>query len=297
VAHSDRGHTEIDNPLPNRAVHRSAENSRSRLATELGIREMKEREDAFSHELEVFRTEAQSAIQFFYAYLSINAALADNEKALRIVNETPLFWRTNAGALQTSYFIVLGRVFDQSSSHNIDRLLQAAQDNADIFSKEALEARKRKGSENAGEWIEDYMKDVYVPTVSDFRRLRKHVSKYRKIYVNGYRDIRRKVFAHKELLKSDDEQQLFAKTNTREMQKLLIFLNRLYECLWQLFHNGRKPVLRPMKYSVKAMRKAEIPKWQSGHVQEDMVHETEKFFRILSSVPNKAIRRMRNPPR
>jgi len=146
VAHSDRGHTEIDNPLPNRAVHRSAENSRSLLATELGIREMKEREDAFSHELEVFRTEAQSAIQFFYAYLSINAALADNEKALRIVNETPLFWRTNAGALQTSYFIVLGRVFDQSSSHNIDRLLQAAQDNADIFSKEALEARKERAA-------------------------------------------------------------------------------------------------------------------------------------------------------
>jgi hypothetical protein len=41
-----------------------------------------------------------------------------------------------------------------------------------------------------------------------------------------------------------------------------------------------------MKYSVKAMRKAEIPEWQSRYVQENMVHETEKFFRILSSVPN-----------
>lgn len=248
---------------------------------------MKERENLFSQELEVFRTEAESAIQFFYAYLSINASLADNEKALQIVNEAPLFWRTNAGALQTSFFIVLGRVFDQNSNHNIDRLLRVAQDNADIFSKEALELRKRKGSKNADEWIDDYMKDVYVPTISDFRRLRKYVSKYREIYVNGYRDIRRRVYAHKELTKPDDVQKLFAKTNVPEMQKLLIFLKRLYECFWELFHNGRKPVLRPMKYSVKAMRKAEIPKWQSSHVQEHMVQEIEKFFRIISSVPNK----------
>ncbi len=254
---------------------------------------MKEREDIFSYELEVFRTEAESAIQFFYAYLSINASLADNEKALQIVNEAPLFWRTNAGALQTSFFIVLGRVFDQKSNHNIDRLLRVAQDNADIFSKEALELRKRKGSKNADEWIDDYMKDVYVPTISDFRRLRKYVSKYRKIYVNGYRDIRRKVYAHKELSKPDDVQKLFAKTNVPEMQKLLIFLKRLYECVWELFHNGRKPVLRPMKYSVKAMRKAEIPKWQSSHVQEHMVQEIENFFRTISSVPNQKMHRTR----
>ncbi len=252
---------------------------------------MKDRANAFSHELEVFRTEAESAIQFFYAYLTINVALADNEKALRIVNETPQFWRINMGALQTSCFIALGRVFDQSSRHNIGRLLKVAQDNMDIFSKEALEARKRKGSKNVDEWIDDYMKDVYVPTVSDFRRLRGHVSKYRKVYLNGYRDIRLKVYAHKELSKPDDVQTLFAKTNIPEMQRLLIFPKRLHTCLRELFHNGKKPVLRPMKYSVKAMRKAEIPKWQSKHVQEHIVHETEKFFRILSSVPNEEMHR------
>jgi len=159
------------------------------------VGEMKEREDIFRHELEVFRTEAESAIQFFYAYHSIHAFLADNDKALQIVNKAPLFWRTNVGALQTSFFIVLGRVFDQNSNHNIGRLLKTSQNNADFFSKEALEGRKRKDSKNADEWIDDYMKDAYEPTVSDFRRLRKYVSKYRKIYVNEYRDIRRKIYA------------------------------------------------------------------------------------------------------
>jgi hypothetical protein len=250
---------------------------------------MKNRENAFSHELEVFKTEAESAIQFFYAYLTIHAALADNEKALQIVNEAPLFWLTIAAALQASSHIALGRVFDQNSNHNVDRLLKVAQDNKDIFSKGALEARKRMGSANADEWIDDYMKGVYVPTASDFRRLRKHVSKYRRVYKNGCRDIRHKFYAHKALSTPDDVQKLFAKTNIPEMQKLVIFLGRLYDCLWELFHNGRKPVLRPMKWSVKAMRKAGIPKWQSRLVQEQMVHETERFFRILSCLPNQEV--------
>jgi len=252
---------------------------------------MKDWEDTFRNELEVFRTEAESVIQFFYAYQSIHYSLGDNEKALRLVNETPLFWLTIAGALQTSFFIVLGRIFDQSSNHNVDKLLKVAQNNTDIFSKEALEARKRKGSKNASDWIVDYMKDTYVPTFRDFRRLRKYVSKYRKVYENGYRDIRKEIFAHKGLSKSDAVQKLFDKTNKRELQKLLIFLNRLYKCLWELFNNGKKPVLRPMKYSVRAMRMAEIPEWQSKDVQEHMVQETEKFFRILSSVPNKEMHR------
>jgi hypothetical protein len=261
---------------------------------ESGSNEMNNRENAFRDELEVFRTEAEEAIRFSYAYLTINSALAHNEKALRIVNEAPLFWGTIAEALQTSFFIALGRVFDQNSQHNIDRLLKVAQQyNVDIFSKGALEARKRKGSQNADEWIDGYMKHVYVPTANDFRRLRKHVSKCRRVYENGYRDIRDQFYAHKMLSKPDDVQKLFAKANIREMQKLSIFLSRLHDCLWELFHNGRKPVLRPMKYSVKAMRKAEIPKWQSRHVQKQMVHETEKFFRILSSVTNQEIRRTR----
>ncbi|HUU27212.1 MAG TPA: hypothetical protein VM123_05330 [archaeon] len=249
---------------------------------------MKDRENTFIQELEVFRTEAESVIQFFYAFLSINASLADNKKALRLVNETPLFWRTNVGALQLSFFIALGRIFDQNSKskHNIDKLLRVALDNMDIFSKEALEARKIKGSENSNVWIDDYMKHVYVPTFIDFRRLRKYVSDYRKVYNNRYREIRNMVFAHKGLSKPGDVQILFSNTNTRKLQYLSLFPIRLYNCLWELFHNGRKPVLRPIKYSVRAMRMAKIPAWQSTHIQEHMVHETEKFFQILSSVPN-----------
>ena len=246
---------------------------------------IKVKEDIFTQELEVFRTEVDSAIQFFYVYLTINATLADNKKAHYLVNKTPLFWKTNIGALQTAFFITLGRIFDQKSEHNVDKLLGIAQEQCPIFSTEALEGRKRKGSPNADQWISEYMRGVYVPTAHDFRRLRAYVQKYRRIYEDRYRDIRKKIYAHKELSKIEDVQRLYAKTNIREIEKLLIFLNRLYQALWQLFHNGRKPTLRPMKYSVASMRKAEVPKWQSRHIQQEMVDETERFFEILSVAP------------
>ncbi|MDP2681600.1 MAG: hypothetical protein Q8P28_02170 [Deltaproteobacteria bacterium] len=249
---------------------------------------MKTEEDKFKHEIDIFRTEVESGIQFFYMYLAFNSVLSKNKQALKIVNRTPLFWNTNVGALQTSFFIVLGRLFDQNSNHNVDRLIGVAQKHSDIFSAEALEVRKRAGSANAGEWINDYMKDVYVPTNDDFRRLRKYVSKYRKIYENTYRDIRHKVYAHKVLSNKADVHNLFARTNIREIQKLLIFLNRVHEALWQLFHNGRKPTLRAMKYSVSSIMKNVLaPEWQSRQIQELVVHETQKFFDILLSIPNK----------
>ena len=62
---------------------------------------MSEREEEFLAELEVFRTEAQAGAQFLYANLAINAVLAKRKKALDAVNLTPLFWKTNMGALQT----------------------------------------------------------------------------------------------------------------------------------------------------------------------------------------------------
>jgi hypothetical protein len=252
---------------------------------------MKDKENIFTRKLEVFRTEIESAIQFFYADRAMNGVLAKDKYTLEIVNRTPLFWVTTAGALHTAFFITLGRIFDQVSNHNIDKILRTAQEHTIIFSKEALERRKRAGNANAAEWINEYMKSVYVPSAVDFRRLRKYVAKYRKIYETVYRDIRNKVIAHKQLSNVDDIHALYAKTNIAEMQKLLIFLNKLYHALWQLYHNGNKPVLRQMKYSAKRMIRAELPKWQSHHVQERIVADTVNFLKLLSNIPKEQLGR------
>ena len=87
------------------------------------------------------------------------------------------------------------------------------------------------------------MLSVYEPQKSYFDRLEKHVNKYSKIYDSNYRKIRNKIFAHKEFSKPSQTQKLFKKTNTEEIQKILIFLMKFYRALWELYYNGRKPIL------------------------------------------------------
>jgi len=239
-------------------------------------------EEEFEHELDVFRIEVDSGTQFFYAYLAVNAALSANKAALDAVNKAPLFWGTNVGALQAAFFITLGRIFDQKSNHNVDKLLRLAQNNISIFSKEALAKRKRKLSENADEWLDDYLEDVYVPTSDDFRGLKKHIRKYRQIYEQKYRNIRHKIFTHKELSKPDDIQRLYSMTNIGELEKLCIFLNKLHQTLWELLSNGRKPILRPMRYSARNMRKRPQPEWYGQTVQERIVTETHTYFEMMT---------------
>src|SRR5437016_5796293 len=69
-----------------------------------------------------------------------------------------------------------------------------------------------------------------------------------------YRALRNKIFAHKEVSDQGAAAALWGKTNIRELELMFVFLRSLYGALWQLFFNGRKPVLRRSRYSVARMR-------------------------------------------
>jgi hypothetical protein len=238
-------------------------------------------EDPFENEMEVFRTEAESAIQFFYSWLGVHAIASEDEEVHGLLNQAPLFWKSVLGALQTSTFIALGRVFDQNSKHNVDRLLKMGQSNMPIFSKTALAERKQRSSANADEWLAKYLLDVYVPTANDFRRLRRYVAKKRIIYEQNYRAVRHQFFAHREVSQQAEIQALFAKTNVQELQQLLVFLLRLYEALWQLYHNGRKPSLRPARYSVNRIREQPSPEHGGRTLQERLTLEIATFLKTV----------------
>jgi hypothetical protein len=237
----------------------------------------------FASHLELFRTEAESALQFFYAWDAVHAVAAKDSKVARLLNQTPLFWNTSLGALQASTFVALGRLFDPDpNNHSVTRLLSAAHSNLDIFSKDSLANRKRSQSSNADDWLPAYLKTVYIPTSDDFRRLKRHVAHRRKIYEEKYRPLRHKVFAHRGASSKAEVADLYAKTNIRELQQLLVFLRRLHEALWQLYFNGHKPVLRPARYSVQRMLDQPSPNPQRGVLQERLVHEVRSFLKAHS---------------
>jgi hypothetical protein len=238
----------------------------------------------FERELELFRREAEAGAQFFYADLAVHSVASDNEQVHNVLNKAPLFWNTCLGALQTATFIALGRVFDKDSRHNINRLLRIAQDNPSIFSKAAL-GRRRQGSDaERPAWLDEFLRNAYEAKPADFRRIRAHVKKRRRIWETNYSDVRHKVFAHKAISDEEEVAALFAKTNIRELQRLFAFLESLYEALWQLFVNGRKPVLRPLRYSVKRIRALPSPNGLQKTVQEKVTHEAEQFLKRAAGV-------------
>lgn len=233
----------------------------------------------FSTDLELFRTEVESAIQCFYTWDAIHTVAASDKKVFRLLNQAPLFWNTSLGALQTSTIVALGRIFDPDpKSHSITRLLKIAQADLSIFSKAALAARKRAQSNNADEWLPKYLLTVYEPSNEDFRRLKRHVAKRRKLYEEKYQPLRHKVFAHREVLNQVEVADLSAKTDIRELQQILIFLRKTYETLWELYFNGQKPLLRAARFSVQRMLDVTSPTLGRATLQERLVHETRHFL-------------------
>jgi hypothetical protein len=126
--------------------------------------------------------------------------------------------------------------------------------------------------------LNGFIAKAYEPKAQDFRKLRARVQAWSRIYEQKYRDIRHSVYAHRLVTTQAEVDMLFAKTNIREVQRMLVFLVQLYNALWELFVNGNRPVLRAARYSVLRMRRAPRPEWQSRGVQEIIVGEVDVFF-------------------
>ena len=241
-------------------------------------------EKQFVAELEVYRIEIESGIKFLYTWLTLHAVATKNEKVSILFNSSPIFWNTIYGALQSSFIITIGRVFDSGqSTHSIDKLLNLAHQNLDIFSKESLATRKSLNSINSKDWIDDYLKNVYVPKKADLRKIKHYVSLRRKIYDEKYSSLRNKIIAHKEKLSDEQIRDLYSKADIKELQKLYTSICKIYEVLWQLLHNGLKPNLKNQRYSVTKILKNSSPEFNQKTLQERTIRETEKLLCLLAA--------------
>jgi hypothetical protein len=225
----------------------------------------------FEDELEIFRRESEGASQFFTAFMAIHKMAANHELVQLFLNQTPLFSNTILGALQTASFVALGRVFDQDSAHNIDRVLRLAQDNPEIFSKAALGQRKIGNRAEEPDWLQESIRDAYEPTSIDFRQIRTQVYQKRKIYEHRYRELRNKVFAHNAAKQRGEIDILFANTNTGELNGMFTFFGSLYRALWELFFNGRK------------LQVSDSDETLRDTIQEKIGSEAEQFLLAASS--------------
>ena len=236
----------------------------------------------FLSQLENFKHEADVAAQYLYSDMAVQHAASKSKKLLGRLNMTPTFWRTHMAGMQVAAYVALGRVFDTKSRYNIDSLLNAFESSLRDFSREALAARKREDRPTDPEWLPEYLEKSHYPTKRDVERLRKKVVEYREIYDRAVKPARHKYIAHREKTESAEVQALFAGGKVREHWRLVTFLYSMHEALWQQYANGRKPVLRPIRYSVKAIYDSGEEGRSGPH--ERIVSETRKLMEFIENV-------------
>src|SRR5712691_5853044 len=127
-----------------------------------------------NHHFESIVNEITEATCAYYTSMAINKfASAENENYQKI-NGDGHFWSGQLYALQTTWFIILGRIFDPTrGAYSIHDFLKTTVAYKGFFSKQALAERKRKAA-GQGEpaWLDDYLRSAWEPTTADLEKIR-----------------------------------------------------------------------------------------------------------------------------
>jgi len=256
-------------------------------------------DQTYEKALRIFEKQVHEATQIWYASRTMDEIGLRSKETLEALNATPLFWITVRTGLAQYALVALGRIFDPSrgSPKNIDTILRLSYENREhVFSKVALATRKRAGSKNTDDWLDAFMERASAPAVADFKRLSRLVKKYRKVYETQYQDIRNKTLAHTEVVDDVELAALYAKTNIRDLERLLVFLNRFHSALWEMFYNGRRPRLRPMRFSTRSLARKKLADLRRHAVHEDIVSQTRECLAIFTAAVSARRRERRRIP-
>lgn len=240
----------------------------------------------FANQLENFRQEAELIAQLVYGDFAVNQAALESETALAALNDTPRFWNLWSYATQIASYMAIGRVFDLKAKYTLEALLDSFEKNLSEFQTPALRARKDPLNLNPP-WLDRYLAEAYYPTHADVQRLRKIASRRRQIYDRMIKPARHKYFAHREKHHEDEVRDLFGRGTIQELWLLATFLLQFHFALFQLFLNGRKPVLRRVPYSMRTLYKNKagnnLPHYKLiGEVKELM-------RRVIAAAPNNSL--------
>lgn len=117
-------------------------------------------------------TEIDGAIAIYETSEEVNNLAGSDTAVLECLNRSPLFWRIHKYSLQSALFMSMGRIFDSApDAHSAHRVVGSTIAHPEMFSKEALAARKRNGGPEP-EWLPEYLAEVWVPTAADLRPLK-----------------------------------------------------------------------------------------------------------------------------
>jgi len=180
------------------------------------------------------------ATRAFYTYIEINKFAGKNTENYQKINRDGHFWSGQLYALQTTWFIIFGRIFDPTrGAYSIHDFLKSTVAYKGLFSRDALADRKRIASGQAEpEWLDGYVKAAWEPTTEDLKKIRATVEASDAKWKKVYQPIRNKVFAYTDPKAVVED--LFRDTLVGDIEDILHDLNKIRTAVFQLIENGRQ---------------------------------------------------------
>ncbi len=197
-------------------------------------------ETEYKQHFDIIRNEITAATNAFYTYIEINKFASESPEKYDRINRDANFWNIHLYGLQTTWFIVLGRIFDRSSgAYSIHDFLAATVAYRGFFSKRALADRKRDAArEDQPSWLNEYLKSAWEPTTAELENIAAAIKPSEAKYKESYKAIRDQVFAHRE--PTEVASKLFENTLISEIEDILFDLHEIVEAIFQLLENGRQ---------------------------------------------------------
>lgn len=197
-------------------------------------------ESEFCEHHRVIESEIRCITSAFYTWLEFDNFARESKENLYALNKNAGFWNLQKLSLQTTFFIILGRVFDKNGENlTLHKFIKLHTQHPEFFTKESLRARKEISGLNNSDILETYLKNITEPTKEELRGLKKSLSCYSS-QLETYRVIRN-LYGHNIPIDKAEKDNLFAAAQIDEIEEFLYCINDLQNGLWQLFYNGRVP--------------------------------------------------------
>jgi HEPN superfamily AbiU2-like protein len=194
--------------------------------------------------LKLVSNEVETAHIIYHTHEELNRLALKDEAVFKVLNADAEFWQPYRGVLLQSLFITMSRILDPvKDAITIQKLVTATLANLQLFSKDALRARKL---ENGSEpwWLKDFLAAAWVPTkASDLRQLQKALTPQITLFKTDYLPIRNAIYAHRLMTDDQASEELFPKTNREGVGKMIRVLQELVAAIQHMYDNGDEPKL------------------------------------------------------
>jgi hypothetical protein len=221
------------------------------------------------------RGDVEAAIKSNYAYLTINRLAVADRKIYNKLQRAAHFWTLNTYALQTTFFIAFGRIFDERKDClSIQKLIRATIANPAFFSKTALRARRRKNENMTGPdpaYLVKYVSQAWEPSAADLAPLLTALTPHQVKFTAIYQPIRHTYFAHRGMASQKAIETLFGKTLKKDVVEILKFLHTALWAIHEMAWNAEQPNLTNFA--------------DYGKFVKSLNTQTEDFVRKLPSQP------------